>query len=243
VNSVPLASFRITKSEKSPMDLKIIITGDGSHSLYNKRLDEIYHSKNGAIAESEHVFISAGFDFVTLNSKKVNLLEVGFGTGLNTLLTALKSKTADTQLEYWAFEPFPVNHDILNKLNYTTFLPPGSDVLWKKIHTSPWNKRSDIDSCIQIIRINEKVEHYKLPDHYFNLIYFDAFAPSVQAELWTGNLFRRLFTALKNGGVLVTYSARGEVRRNLKAVGFTVDRLPGPEGKREMIRAIKEVND
>ena len=225
------------------MDLKIIITGDGSHSIYNERLDEIYHSKNGAIAESEHVFIRAGFDFVTMNTRRVNLLEVGFGTGLNALLTAVKSKNAGTYLEYWAFEPFPINPDILNKLNYTILLPPCSEVLWKKIHAAPWNKMIDIESYFQIIRINNKIENHKLPEDHFNLIYFDAFAPSVQAELWTSDLFRKLFTALKTGGVLVTYSAKGEVRRNLLASGFTVDRLPGPAGKREMIRAIKTVSD
>ena len=225
------------------MDLKIITTDDGSHSLFNETLDEIYHSKNGAIAESEHVFIKAGFDFITKVRTDLRILEVGFGTGLNVLLTALKSKSIGIKADYWTFEPFPVDPLIVGKLNYPSLLSPEANGLWEKIHESPWNVSSNIREDFQLNRYKKKVEQHQLPVNYFHLVYFDAFAPSIQGELWTQEVFYKIFNAMVDQGVLVTYSAKGEVRRNLIAAGFDVERIPGPVGKREMIRACKKANE
>ena len=224
------------------MSLELIITADGSHSLYNAVLDEVYHSKNGALAESEHVFIEAGLEFIRNREKEVRLLEVGFGTGLNALLTALRSTTLAIPVSYMAIEPNPLGTDLIRQLNYCDFLPPKSRELWKKIHDSPWETRIPVMKGFQRLKIRAKIEEHPLPPYQLNLVYFDAFAPGVQAELWEMGIFQKLWQAMSAGGALVTYSARGAVRRNLENAGFTVERLPGAAGKREMIRAVKRIS-
>ena len=224
------------------MSLELIITADGSHSLYNAELDEVYHSKNGALAESEHVFIEAGFDFIRGRETDVKLLEVGFGTGLNALLTAQQSTTLGLPVSYLAIEPYPLSRDLLQQLNYCKFLPLSARELWKKIHDSPWETWTTVKKGFRLLKIRAKIEDHPLPSDQLNLVYFDAFAPGVQAELWEIGIFQKLWQAMSAGGALVTYSARGAVRRNLENAGFTVERLPGPAGKREMIRAVKTIS-
>ncbi len=235
----PLTNYEIGEAG---MSLELIKTADGSHSLYNTELDEVYHSKNGALAESEHVFIRAGYEYICSRDTHVRLLEVGFGTGLNALLTALRSTTTGVPVRYLTIEPCPLNDDLLRQLNYCAFLPDNAGTLWKKIHASQWEMWIPVTEGFQLLKILAKIEDHPLPESQFNLVYFDAFAPGVQAELWETGIFQKLWQAMSTGGALVTYSAKGAVRRNLEKAGFAVERLPGPAGKREMIRAVKVVS-
>lgn len=234
------ARIVITKSEK-PMHLKIILTEDGSHSLYNGKLDEIYHSTHGALAESRHVYLEAGFDQLAKSIPTIRLLEVGFGTGLNALLTADSSILDDRKVEYLGLEPYPLKMAVMKKLNYPGLFPEHGAAYWNKIHQAGGEHWTDIHANFSLKLKKEKIEHVELPSDHFHLIYFDAFAPDVQPELWSKAVFQKLFGSLQPGGLVVTYSARGSVRRNMQEAGFRVERLPGPAGKKEMLRAMKPI--
>lgn len=230
-----------TKSEKLAIDLQVITTGDGSHSIYNGALDEVYHSRNGAIAESEHIFIRAGFDRVLDGERALHVLEVGFGTGLNALMTAVRCVEIPVQVWYQAFEPSPLPLRLTRELNYAGMLGGDACRYWEKMHSAPNKQWHTVHDHFQLCLIAQPVEEPTLPNNHFDLVYFDAFAPSIQPELWSAEVFGKLHAALKTKGVLVTYSAMGEVRRNLIRAGFSVERLPGPPGKREMLRATKDI--
>lgn len=230
----------VTKSEKTEGGLKVITTDDGSHSIYNETLDEVYHSTNGALAESEHVFIKAGFDNAAKRNKEIHLLEVGFGSGLNALLTALNCYKGSDTVWYEALEPFPLEPKLIQKLNYPALLPEPATAIWSKLHSTSRKNWMAIHEKFQFLLINDGLEEFLPPQDHYNLVYFDAFAPTIQPALWAIDIFRKLYSSLKDGGILVTYSAKGEVRRNLIKAGFIVERLPGPAGKREMLRAIKK---
>lgn len=224
------------------MSLQLLVTADGSHSLYNTALKEVYHSRNGAMAESEHVFIRAGYEHQCSTATDIKVLEVGFGTGLNALLTCLRAKSDKIPLEYVAFEPFPVDGRLIEQLNYCDLLNDDAGPLWQDIHKAPWGERILMGKNISLMKTCGRIEDHNLPTGHFNLVYFDAFAPDVQAELWETDLFRKIYHSMTGGGTLVTYSARGAVRRSLIAAGFSVERLAGPSGKREMLRAVKQVS-
>ena len=222
------------------MAAEIITTKDGSHTLYVPDLHEYYHSVYGAIQESQHVYIKAGLEAV--KQEQINILEVGFGTGLNALLTFFHARLAGTVIHYHAYEPFPLPAEIWQKLNYDTLTKGLQDTtLFHRIHQSPCKTTVSLSSGFNFIKLYEKIEHAELPGNFFDLIYFDAFAPAVQPELWTIHVFKKLFEATAVNGILVTYSAMGEVRRNLKKAGYAVERLAGPPGKREMLRAQKVI--
>jgi len=225
------------------MTIQIIRTDDGSDSLYNSNLKEIYHSKNGAIAESKHVFINAGYQQLSADINKNFILEVGFGTGLNALLTSMSSKYDKRDVEFVTLEPFVLEEDIIHKLNYGELFEEKGLEYWNKIHAAKWNSKCQIHEHFVLNKIDQKIEEVDLESDYYNLVFFDAFGPDIQPELWKVNIFSKLYKAMKKGGILVTYSAKGEVRRNLQSVGFTVSRIKGPKGKREMLRAIKETCD
>lgn len=220
------------------MERKIIITEDGSHSIAIPALNVTYHSVHGAIQESKHVFIEAGLNYVLNNfsARKLNILEMGLGTGLNVLLTLIEAEKQDLNIHYTAIEKFPVLVDEANSLNYAILLR--HDELFQKIHKSEWGK--DVFLSEYFIIRKEKLD---LVDYstsgQFDLVYYDAFAPAAQPELWAKEIFQRLFYLLKPDGVLVTYCSKGDVRRAMIAAGFVVKKLPGPPGKREMLRAIK----
>lgn len=224
------------------MDIEIITTDDGSHSLFNKRLDEVYHSRKGALAEAEHVFIRAGLEEACRHFGRIELLEVGFGTGLNTLLTALRARAAGTPVRYTALETDPLPAPIVEGLNYPDLLGPGTEGLWTSLHRCAWERWQQVDGSFHVLKHKAAIEAHPLPVAAFNLVYFDAFAPMVQPRLWQADVFAKLFDALMPGGLLVTYSAKGKVRRDLQGVGFSVERLPGPAGKREMLRARRPVS-
>lgn len=235
---VPLHAFPL-RYRRNIMDIRIILTADGSHSLHVDKLDEIYHSTNGAITESEHVFLRTGFDHVHNTFNPVELLEVGFGTGLNALLTAMESLNKNLKVNYSGLEPYPIKAEIITKLNYPGILEGNSAEIWNRIHGGEWNTWVEINPNFKLLKSEQQLEFYTLPQNHYNLIYFDAFSPPVQPELWSEDIFRKLFDSLQKGGTFVTYSARGSVRRNLQSAGFVVERLPGPPGKREMLRAYK----
>lgn len=223
------------------VDRQLVVTEDGSHSVYLPALAEHYHSSYGALAESRHVFIRHGFQQVTTNgSKPLRVLEVGFGTGLNALLTWQEASATAIAVSYTAFEAFPVEEQILSQLNHAEVLgTPTAPVAFSALHCCPWGERQTLASGFSLLKVAARFETFRLSEGY-DLVYFDAFSPAVQPELWTAEIFASLFAGMHPGALLVTYCAKGEVRRNLKAAGFVVERLPGPPGKREMTRARKE---
>lgn len=220
---------------------EIIITEDGSHTLYIPSLKEHYHSTFGAIAESRHVFIEAGLRQVLKNNTaEINILEVGFGTGLNALLTILEARRKGYVVNYTGLEAFPLEQQIWRKLNY-----PGqirdekAEEIFHLLHQSNWNTEKEIIPGFFITKVERGLEDFQASGMQYNLIYFDAFAPDVQPELWTDEIFRKISGMTAKDGILVTYSCKGSVRRALKAAGFEVEKIPGPKGKREMVRGVK----
>ena len=212
-------------------------TSDGSHTLYVPELDEHYHSIHGAVQESMFIFIMNGFDFC--KADPVNLLEVGFGTGLNALLTAIKSMTGSRYVNYTSIEKYPLDNSIVSSLNHYKFAGEGGREIFRSIHAAPWNTMVNIYPNFNLKKTETDFTKTKLEGKY-DLIYFDAFGPDKQPEMWTIEMFALIASVTNNNGILVTYSAKGEVKRNLKACGFEVTLLPGPPGKRQMIRAIKK---
>ncbi len=223
--------------------LTLQTTADGSHTLFVPELNEHYHSTNGALQESELVFIHNGLHHLAVCLKEINVLEVGFGTGLNALLTVIEAKKQKRKINYVAIEPEPVNSGIIEKLNYASVIGNTEATgYFKKLHEASWIYPAFLSDYFIISKIQAKLEEITLRDEQFNLVFFDAFGPEVQPELWTEDIFTQLFRSLKPGGILVTYSCKGTVKRALKAAGFTIEKLPGPVGKREVLRATKEIN-
>ena len=217
---------------------KIVKTRDGSSTIYIPEFDETYHSTHGAIEESLHVFISSGLKFKT-NLNDINVLEVGFGSGLNALLTFIYSEELNKNIKYTSVEAFPLKWNLVSKLNYIDLISKGKySAIYKKMHTCYWESFYVLSPYFTLRKQNVKLQNV-LFENEFDVIYFDAFAPRVQPELWTERIFTSMYTALKPGGILVTYCAKGSVKRTLKRVGFDLQSISGPPGKREMSRAIK----
>jgi tRNA U34 5-methylaminomethyl-2-thiouridine-forming methyltransferase MnmC len=204
-------------------------------------LNEHYHSTNGALQESELVFIQNGLLHLPQCIKEINLLEVGFGTGLNALLTVLEAKKQRRKVNYVAIEPEPVAEDLPEQLNYASVIG-GTEAAgyFRKIHSAGWVYPAFLSDYFIISKIQARLQEVTLRDEQFHLVYFDAFGPDVQPEMWTEDVFAQLYKCLKTNGILVTYSCKGTVKRALKAAGFTIEKLPGPIGKREVLRAMKE---
>ena len=222
------------------MKQEIITTEDGSSSLFVRELDESYHSGFGAINESKHVFISAGFHKAIEIRNELNILEIGFGTGLNALLTLKESLIHNIKVRYDGIEPYPIVREIYSKLNYPKFVNiENSEGIFQMMHESPSDSDIQIGKNFLLHKIKMRFDEVRLKKGFYNLVCFDAFAPDVQPELWKLSVFQKLFSAMTENGVLVTYSAKGQVRRNMQQAGLVVERLPGPKGKREMLRAIK----
>lgn len=216
---------------------KIIKTSDGSHTIYVPELDEHYHSIHGAVQESEHIFIKNGFDTTTANP--LNIFEVGFGTGLNALLTAIRCMNGDRTVNYTAIEKYPVHEDLIWSLNHSEFTGKEGKKIFNMIHYAEWNSVTAVSKNFNIKKVKSDLTANK-PSGNYDLIYFDAFGPDKQPEMWTQNIFASIAEITNKGGILVTYSAKGEVKRNLTACGFDVSLLPGPPGKRQIIRAVKK---
>ncbi len=218
------------------MKRQLVITADGSTTIHLPEWNENYHSKHGAIQEAKHVFIKMGLSLF-YDFKEVSILEVGFGTGLNAYLTLLESQSKKLHIYYEGVEAYPVSIDEIKHCNFPDQLNNSRDI-FEKLHASHWETDTPITSTFTLKK-RQLFFHEIADENKFNLIYFDAFGPRVQPELWTVSQFQILFKALKKKGILVTYSAKGSVRRALQEVGFSVERLPGPPGKREMLRATK----
>ena len=238
------------------MQRKIITTADGSKTIQIEEWNEQYHSVHGAIQEANHVYIKHGllFCFDHLNSSEnkfltpqnstnvsqdISILEIGFGTGLNAFLTLLQADDHQIDVRYVGIEAFPISLNEMKALNYTDQLKVSEkNTLFKQMHEVPWESDTRLTPYFKLQKqqklftdISDKNQH--------DLIYFDAFGARVQPELWTESVFKIMFKSLKQNGVLVTYAAKGSVRRAMQTVGFNVEKLPGPPGKREMLRARK----
>ncbi len=216
------------------MKREILITSDGSSTIHLPDWNEQYHSKNGSINETYHVFINNGLKEV--KHDEVTILEIGFGTGLNCFITFLEAKK---RINYIGVEAYPVTADEVEKMNFISVLNAEKESdIFKKMHDVSWEKQHQITNMFFLEKRKQFFEDIN-DKNTFDLIYFDAFGARVQPQLWTVEIFKKMFKALKENGILVTYSAKGSVRRAMQEVGFVVERLPGPPGKREMLRAKK----
>lgn len=220
------------------MQRQIQLTADGSHTISIPEMNVTYHSHHGAIAESMHVFIEAGLLSLInpLTRNPLTILEIGFGTGLNALLTLRESMRHQQPVHYIAIEPFPLTQTEFTQLNYGDLLSIPKEFL--QLHTSAWEEPVSINEFFTLEKRSISLPNLK-NIHSIDGIYFDVFAPTVQPELWTQTIFENLHNMLSPGGILVTYSSKSEIRRNMTAAGFTIEKIPGPHGKREMVRAKK----
>jgi tRNA U34 5-methylaminomethyl-2-thiouridine-forming methyltransferase MnmC len=217
-------------------DLKL--SADGSHTVYSRQFDEHYHSLHGAVSESRHVFIQAGLHYASALFNPLSILEVGLGTGLNCLLSCMDPSVAAIAVHYTALEAYPLEPSVYSSLNYPdTFGGKDAKPVLNRIHSLPWEEESSLCEGFTLLKQRIKLEEYTTT-RQFHLVYYDAFSPGTQPELWTSEVFAGLRRRMYPGGVLVTYCSKGEVKRNLKKAGFRVEALPGPPRKREMTRAI-----
>lgn len=218
--------------------IRLITTEDGSSSLYREDINETYHSFHGARAESDYVFIEKGLAHLhsVENAASISILEVGFGTGLNAFLSAIWASQHQVKVEYHTLEPIPIEPALYRQLNY------GKSAEEKKLiqdlHTVSWGSAHPLSNYFQFTKYEQTLESFLL-DAPIDLIYFDAFAPSKQPEVWAQENLQKCFDLLRKEGILVTYCAQGQFKRNLKTVGFEVEILSGALGKKEMVRARK----
>lgn len=220
------------------MQREIIVTADGSKTIYLPEWNEHYHSSHGALQEAQHVFIKHGLN--TQKEDYITILEMGFGTGLNAFLTYFASEKRKQYVHYIGIEAFPPSTDEWKQMDYAQFSnDPSAEAVFERMHTCSWNIAQEIDELFVLEKIHSQLTDATITPNSVDLIYYDAFGPRVQPELWTQAIFEKLFSWLVPGGVLVTYCAKGQVKRDLKAAGFIIENLPGPPGKREMTRAIK----
>ena len=217
--------------------MKLEQTADGSYTLYVPELDEHYHSVKGALTESQHIFIDMGLKHSTATAP--HILEIGFGTGLNCVLTLLEAKESQRHIHYTGIERYPLNEEIIRKLNYPSIIGKECEEDYFAIHQAPWEEDVCLSPWFTLHKLEGDFTHYSFEQKY-DIIYFDAFAPEKQPEMWEQSLFDNLYQVLNEGGILTTYCAKGVVRRMLQTAGFKVERLPGPPGgKREILRATK----
>ena len=220
------------------MKREIIVTSDGSTSIHLPDWNESYHSKHGAIQEAQHVFIKNGLSL--FKGQSVSILEIGFGTGLNAFITFLESQLSNQMVDYVGVEGFPISSQEVLQMNYvkqlnaTNFKP-----VFELFHLSKWEENVTISNHFRLTK--RKQLFTEIDDiNQFDLIYFDAFGFRVQPELWSLEIFTKMYTALKSGGILVTYACRGHIKRAMMEAGFQIEKLAGPPGKREMLRGRKE---
>jgi tRNA U34 5-methylaminomethyl-2-thiouridine-forming methyltransferase MnmC len=236
-----------SKCPPGARDLQVKVTGDGSHTLYVPSLNEHYHSTFGAVTESEHIFIRAGLASLPAEMTQISILEVGFGTGLNAFLACLFAEQNKLSLRYTSLEKYPLPVGMEERLNFSNEMtsrfeanPKFNSLIIKEIyfslHRIPWEKWHEITPFFKLLKIEVDLLEFQPAACSYDLVFFDAFGPDVQPEMWTEEVFRRMASGLNPGGMLVTYSTKGTVKRNLKAAGFTIEKLPGPPGKREILR-------
>lgn len=218
----------------------IIATHDGSHSLFSNKYKASYHSHFGAIDEAITVFLSAGFDFKRSHieaSDTIKVLEMGFGSGLNAFLTAIQAQRLQQEVIYHSIESDPIPRGDWSKLNYGQILQ--EEDMFHELHDCAWAEDCSIHEYFNLMKINTKIQNHQYLEAYYDVIYYDAFAPSCQADLWTREIHQPIYNALATGGVFVTYCAQGKFKRLLKDLGYHLESLPGPAKKKEMTRALK----
>ncbi|MGZ2371143.1 tRNA (5-methylaminomethyl-2-thiouridine)(34)-methyltransferase MnmD [Ancylomarina sp. YFZ004] len=215
---------------------EIKLTEDGSHTIFIPELNEHYHSTHGAIQEAIHVYINAGLRFS--DKSPIRILEIGFGTGLNTYLSLVEAESNKRSIVYHSLERYPIETEQLEVLNYPELIDFDKPELFKKLHEADWNKLCEISDYFSLEKINGDLKKIDFKDQY-DLIYFDAFAPDIQPELWTETIFKKLYHCTNPNATLVTYCSKGIVKRALRTSGFEVKRLAGPPGKHHILRATK----
>lgn len=218
--------------------LERIITGDGSHSLRVPGMDETYHSRHGAVAESQHVFIEKGLNAIDTREGSVRVFEVGFGTGLNALLAWIWAKANNKIVQMVSVEKYPLPVEEAEMLNYGTEVTEATTADYQRLHRNKWNEVVDLDDRFSLLKMNCDLDEVDLLAS-FDLVFYDAFGPRVQPNMWSVEKLAVVECILVPGGVLVTYCAQGQFRRNLKSLGMHWESIPGPPGKREMTRAVK----
>ena len=219
------------------MKREIFQTLDGSTTIHLPDWNESYHSKHGAIQEAYHVFIQNGL--LTFNNQPISILEIGFGTGLNAFITYIESKKSNQKIDYYGVEAYPISANEILQMNFVSELNAAAESeVFKRMHECDWEIINQISPLFSLTKRKQFFEQIDDEDK-FDLIYFDAFVYRVQPDLWSTEIFRKMYKSLKSKGSLVTYAARGVVKRSLIEVGFKVEKLPGPPGKREMFRATK----
>ena len=219
------------------MQQEIITTEDGSKTIYLPHLDETYHSSHGAIQEAMHVFIAHGL--AAIEKETIHIFEMGFGTGLNALLAYRFAKENGKKIVYHGIEAFPVSLEIAKEMNYLSMLDDQYAEIFTWMHEQPWNNESIFDENFTFLKIEGKIEEYEVPKDIYNVIFYDAFGPRAQADTWSPEILETMYEGTKAGDILATYCAKGQVKRDLKSLGYEIEPLPGPPGKREMTRAWK----
>ena len=215
-----------------------MLTDDGSHTIYLPEMDEHYHSVHGAIQESLHIYIEQGL--LQTTKKELSVLEIGFGTGLNAYLTYGIAKKENILIHYTCMEKYPLNESEFTTLNYPNNIFSEHLHIFNQMHLAEWNKMIPISQEFKLEKLNADLltfEFNEIPQ--FDLVYYDAFAPGKQPEMWTENILHKVASTVKPNGILVTYCAKGSVRRALSEAGFTMERIPGPKGKKEILRGKK----
>jgi tRNA U34 5-methylaminomethyl-2-thiouridine-forming methyltransferase MnmC len=220
------------------MKRELVITKDGSHTLFVPDLNEHDHSRFGAILESKHVFIKEGLSYI--NRKNITIFEIGLGTGLNAILTILEAIHNNLRIDYYAIEKYPLDIETIYQLNYPELLKLNDKEkeLFYKIHKTGWDIMTEFNKNFRLTKIKNDITEFNVPFLY-DLVYFDAFAPGKQPEIWSKNVFQKIYNNLNHNGILTTYCAKGGVKRILMSLGYEVESIPGPRGKREIIRAHK----
>lgn len=222
------------------LEIKLILTEDGSHSLYIPSLRETYHSTRGAVQESMHVFIHSGLDALPESGGELHVLEVGLGTGLNVLLVAAWAEKHQRRVIVKSLEAYPLPDSLWRSINYPEKMDsPEAFSWWNLIHESEWNQEVVINSFLTLHKQHVRLEDYIPEPLKYQCIFFDAFAPSKQSEMWTMEILEKIVICMVKGGNLVTYCAQGQFKRSLNALGLEVQTLDGPPGKKEMVRGIK----
>jgi tRNA U34 5-methylaminomethyl-2-thiouridine-forming methyltransferase MnmC len=220
------------------MDKEFLITEDGSHTIYLPEIDEHYHSTHGAIQESLHIYINQGL--LQVPKKEMSILEIGFGTGLNAYLTYAFAEIKNLKIDYFSIEKYPLTETDYLSLNYPQMIFPEHGDLFTELHRSKWDSVVEISSKFALKKIHADLLSFEFDQTpQFDLVYYDAFAPGKQPEMWTDEIIRKVASTVKNEGLLVTYCAKGTVRRSLSAAGFQMERIPGPIGKKEILRGKK----
>jgi tRNA U34 5-methylaminomethyl-2-thiouridine-forming methyltransferase MnmC len=221
-----------------PMKREIIQTADGSNTIYIPDMDENYHSSHGALQEALHVFIKNGLD-LKKNLQQIDIFEMGFGTGLNALLTFIEAEKGEQQISYKGIEAYPVEQELIQVIRYQDLVNEKYHAGFQQMHELSWNEPHELTSNFTFKKIHAKIEEYQIEEESVDLVFYDAFGPRAQEAMWHPRIFKKMYDMLKPTGIFVTYCAKGQVKRDLKALGFTIEAVPGPPGKREMTLAHK----